>query len=311
MFTTFSLWAQNYSAPTGAGSSGTDNTSLGTSSGSAGSYNISVGKLSGDVVTGSNNSFFGTNAGKVNTSANSNVFIGSSSGLSTTTGGTNTFIGYRSGYSNVTGTGNVFIGNDAGYSETTSSKLYIDNSNTATPLIYGDFSANQVGINAKPTSTHALSVGGTLYSSGALYAPSLVINGIQVKGWSISGSNVYYNSGAVSIGTTNIPSGFQLAVGGKIITEEVVIKLQANWPDYVFEDDYKLPALAEVREYIRVNKHLPEIPPASEIKENGLSVGEMNVLLMKKIEELTLYVLSLEERIDKIQSNEKIESNEK
>ncbi|MBL1214650.1 MAG: hypothetical protein HND52_14950 [Ignavibacteriae bacterium] len=98
--------------------------------------------------------------------------------------------------------------------------------------------------------------------------------------------------GNVSIGTTD-PQGYKLAVAGDIIAEEVVVKLQANWPDYIFDDSYVLKDLIEVESYIKKNKHLPNIPSAKEVKENGLSVGEMQAKLLQKVEELTLYVIDL------------------
>lgn len=106
--------------------------------------------------------------------------------------------------------------------------------------------------------------------------------------------------GNVGIGT-NDPKGYKLAVAGKTITEEVVVKLQSTWPDYVFEQDYKLPSLSELEQYINTNKHLPEVPSAAEVKENGLSVGEMNAILLKKVEELTLYLIEQNKKIDQLQ----------
>jgi hypothetical protein len=100
------------------------------------------------------------------------------------------------------------------------------------------------------------------------------------------------NNGNVAIGTTD-PKGYKLAVAGKAIAEEIVVKLQSNWPDYVFEKDYNLRPLAEVEDYINQNKHLPEVPAAKEMEQNGINVGEMNLLLLKKVEELTLYVIEL------------------
>jgi hypothetical protein len=100
-----------------------------------------------DLTTGGYNTASGAYALYNNTTANNNVAVGTATLLNTTTGGSNTAIGQKSGYSNQTGSGNVFIGNEAGYNETGSNKLYIDNSNTSTPLIYGDFSTNAVTIN--------------------------------------------------------------------------------------------------------------------------------------------------------------------
>ncbi len=118
------------------------------------------------------------------------------------------------------------------------------------------------------------------------------------------GNDVIFNvnGGNVAIGTID-PKGYRLAVGGKAIAEEVVVKLQANWPDYVFEKNYNLPTLAEVETYINQNKHLPEVPAANEIEKNGIKLGEMNMLLLKKVEELTLYVLE-QNKMNQIQSDE-------
>ena len=103
--------------------------------------------------------------------------------------------------------------------------------------------------------------------------------------------------GHVGIGTTN-PGEFKLAVEGKVGAREINVTLSNPWPDYVFENEYKLMSLTELGRYIDENGHLPEIPTAKQIAESGLDVGEMNVLLLKKIEELTLYVLELKKEID-------------
>lgn len=95
--------------------------------------------------------------------------------------------------------------------------------------------------------------------------------------------------GNVGIGTA-APGSFKLAVEGKIGAREINV-LTGPWPDYVFEQNYSLPTLAELEAYIKVNKHLPEVPSASVVEENGVNLGEMNMLLLKKVEELTLYVI--------------------
>lgn len=101
--------------------------------------------------------------------------------------------------------------------------------------------------------------------------------------------------GAITIGTQNIPRGYKLAVKGKGIMEELKIQLAASWPDYVFENTYQLSPLAEVEAFIQTNGHLPGIPSAKNIEANdGVDIGEMQRLMMEKIEELTLYVIQLE-----------------
>ncbi len=115
------------------------------------------------------------------------------------------------------------------------------------------------------------------------------------------------NTGNVGIGTTDPKS--KLSVNGQIRSTEVKVLVDVNSvPDYVFEKNYKLRSLDETRQYIAEHKHLPEIQSAQEIGKNGLDLGEMNLKLLKKIEELTLYQIQLLEN-QRLQ-NEKIEKLE-
>jgi len=111
-------------------------------------------------------------------------------------------------------------------------------------------------------------------------------------------------SGSVGIATECVPGNAKLAVGGKILCEEVEVRLKGSncWADYVFENDYELRPLAEVEDYIEENKHLPGIPSTQELEENGLNVNEMLKLQMEKIEELTLYILEQEARISELEN---------
>ncbi len=103
----------------------------------------------------------------------------------------------------------------------------------------------------------------------------------------------------------------QMEVDGNIIAEEVKIQDVPNPPDFVFEDDYNLLSLNEVEDFINENGHLPDIPSASEMQENGVRIGELNMKLLQKIEELTLYVLEKEKQYqDVLERLERIESNE-
>jgi hypothetical protein len=103
------------------------------------------------------------------------------------------------------------------------------------------------------------------------------------------------SNGDVGIGTPSPDS--KLAVNGTIHTKEVRVDL-IGWPDYVFEPTYNLKPLAEIETYIKENKHLPEVPTAKEMEKNGVQLGEMNMLLLKKVEELTLYVIELKKEND-------------
>lgn len=109
-------------------------------------------------------------------------------------------------------------------------------------------------------------------------------------------------TGALRVGTTPTPSGYRLAVDGKVICTEVMVRLVSNWPDYVFSSNYKLRSIKELENFINMNNHLPGIPSAKNIETNGLSVGEMQKLQMEKIEELTLYIIELKKEIDKLKA---------
>ncbi|EJL62660.1 tail fiber protein [Flavobacterium sp. CF136] len=105
-------------------------------------------------------------------------------------------------------------------------------------------------------------------------------------------------NGNIAIGTDLNPADYKLAVGGKIIAEELKVQLQsAPWPDYVFRNDYKLPTLEEVEKQIQEKGHLINMPSATEVKENGFEVGEMTRIQQEKIEELTLYIIKLNQQL--------------
>lgn len=104
--------------------------------------------------------------------------------------------------------------------------------------------------------------------------------------------------GNVAIGTIN-PSGYKLAVSGNVIAEAVTVKLATNWPDYVFKQDYKLPTLTDIRKQIKQNGHLPGIPSAKDIQDNGINLGELNAKLLEKIEELTLHLIDQDKRLQR------------
>ncbi|MFN7013241.1 MAG: hypothetical protein ACK4ON_03110, partial [Bacteroidia bacterium] len=101
------------------------------------------------------------------------------------------------------------------------------------------------------------------------------------------------NDGSVGIGAVNTGS-FKLAVDGKVGAREFKVSLDNPWPDYVFESNYPLMPLENLNEFISKNKHLPGLPAAKEIEENnGYGLGEMQIKMLEKIEELTLYILQL------------------
>jgi hypothetical protein len=113
-------------------------------------------------------------------------------------------------------------------------------------------------------------------------------------------TRLYINgNGNVGIGTTTPRE--KLAVNGNIRAKEIKVET-ANWPDYVFKDGYELKSLAETEKYIKDNGHLPDIPKAEEAETEGIALGEMNKLLLKKIEELTLHAIEQQKRIKKLEA---------
>jgi hypothetical protein len=105
--------------------------------------------------------------------------------------------------------------------------------------------------------------------------------------------------GSVGIGTT-VTTGYMLAVAGKIHAEEVMVEYADDWYDFVFENNYQLPDLSELESFVKKNKHLPDVPSAKEVSENGINLGEMNGILLKKVEELTLYIIEQQKEIEKL-----------
>ncbi len=116
------------------------------------------------------------------------------------------------------------------------------------------------------------------------------------------------NNSTVGIGTTSTGS-HKLAVEGSIGAREVRVEPE-GWSDFVFEDDYKLRTLEEVEVYLSVNKHLPEIPSAKEVTENGINLGDMNAKLLQKIEELTLYMIAMNKRMKQLEKENSELKNE-
>jgi hypothetical protein len=108
------------------------------------------------------------------------------------------------------------------------------------------------------------------------------------------------NDGKIGIGT--ISPSEKLSVNGNISAKKIIVT-QSGWSDYVFDSDYKLRTLSSLETFIKQNKHLPEVLSAKEVEENGISVGDNQALLLKKIEELTMYVIALKKENEKQQKD--------
>ncbi|WP_422082005.1 hypothetical protein [Ulvibacterium sp.] len=107
------------------------------------------------------------------------------------------------------------------------------------------------------------------------------------------------SSGNIGMGTQD-PGAYRLAVNGNVRAKEV--RVETGWSDFVFEKDYDLPTLEEVETYIKERGHLKDIPSTEEVAENGILLGEMDSKLLQKIEELTLYIIDINKKVEQLQS---------
>ncbi|HEU4607631.1 MAG TPA: hypothetical protein VFS31_05940 [Chitinophagaceae bacterium] len=113
------------------------------------------------------------------------------------------------------------------------------------------------------------------------------------------------SNGNIGIGTAD-PGNYKLAVEGTIGARKVKVT-QTSWADFVFDSGYSVPALKDVEAYIHVNHHLPDMPGAAEVQDQGLDVGEMNKKLLQKIEELTLYLIEQQKMISALQAKDAVQ----
>jgi len=107
-------------------------------------------------------------------------------------------------------------------------------------------------------------------------------------------------NGDVGIGTATPKE--KLSVNGKIRAKEIKVEA-TNWPDYIFEEGYQKQSLTEIEQFIKENKHLPGVPTAKQVEQEGVELGEMNKILLKKIEELTLHLIEKEKKLDQINTD--------
>jgi len=195
------------------------------------------------------------------------------------------------------------------------------------------FFTGKVGVGTQAPG-YAMDVRGDIYTNGMLYVDGgdvLISRTTQPYGFilrpnttsyknlafAVTGGgnldNVLVNSnltqfnGNVGIGTASTYN-YALAVNGSAIFTKAVVKLYPNWPDYVFKKEYQLPSLDSVAAYIQRHQHLPEMPSADSVAKDGLDLGSNQAALLKKIEELTLYLIDQSKKLEK--QNEDLEKEQ-
>ena len=189
-----------------------------------------------------------------------------------------------------------------------------ESDNTETIVLDGEYNGPDGGARVvlstgDGTSTVGISAGGgdaTLSGGGILRLGPLDGANVVFDGNEILARNnaanapLYLNAsgGPVVIGTTQGATGYELSVDGQVICSELVVQEPGDWPDYVFAEGYELMPLNELETSIKENRHLPRIPSAAAVRQGGVSMGEMQARLLEKVEELTLYLLEQNRRIE-------------
>lgn len=192
--------------------------------------------------------------------------------------------------------GTAYIGFNASrdnaiFQQNSTWKVATDGANNGGGAIFGDLDGNLYLAGIPSTFNGTSGSGG----SNQLLTDAVVANNVALKVWA--------KGGTVQIGPRPCISHLdaRLAVDGKLVCKDFYVMAANHWPDYVFAPTYELPALNDVQKYYQTNSHLPDVPSAEEIKNKGINIGEMSAIQMQKIEELYLYVMKLNDRMEALQ----------
>ncbi len=260
--TNYGIYGSSVEGSTNYGVYGTSTSSASSPTG-IGTYGISIG---------SGTANYGLSGSAVGATTNYGVY-------GTAVGGTTNWAGYF--------LQNTFMGGAVGVGTTTIADCKFSVQQTGTTLATAKFLNTSKGPNI---SWVHFGTTGDWYIRSAANTGTIVLQDQNA-------------SAKVCIGGTQAATGYKLSVTGKIICEELKVLLTANWPDYVFESEYHLMPLNQLENYISENKHLPGVPSATEMEEKGgMEVGEMQTLLVKKLEEANLYILQLNSRLEELEA---------
>lgn len=215
--------------------------------------------------------------------------------------------------------GTLFINGNTGSSDGGTVELYGQGSSASSEVhligksikFYDYQGPNQWDLNMTINSMGDVGIG-TEYPSGRFHVVTKNNdqNHIAFQVTNSSGSNLLSvrDNGQIGInwdfntGTPGSNSDYKLAVNGGIISTFSRVQLSGEWQDYVFKDDYELMAISELKEFIDQNNHLPGIPTEEQVKQDGIDLGQMNQILLEKVEELTLYLILLQNQIDELKN---------
>jgi hypothetical protein len=280
------------SGAAGANSSNFLGERAGINSQSANTSNFLGYEAGGNAANAYNSNFLGKDAGNSATNANNSNFLGRGAGNGATNASFSNFLGSGAGANDGTGsmgTNNIVIGTNISLPGATVNAMNIGG------VLFGtDFHSNPYGTpSSVPIITGKIGIGTStpaekLDVMGSVYANDKIFIGTRGDG----------TAGNPALTPTQLGGNYKLFVNGSAIFTKAVVRLTSSWADYVFEPTYKLPTLSQVEAYITKHKHLEGVPSATEVKEKGIDLGDNQTILLKKVEELTLYMIELNKKVE-------------
>lgn len=312
--------------------SGANNVFLGFRAGEAnttGTSNLFIGSNAGlSNGGGQNNTFLGEASGYLNSTGSHNTFLGRSAGYNNSLGSYNIYVGRATGDGVPTGYANTFVGDAATsnvattqYSTAIGEGARVDCNSC---LVLGRVGVKTginvtapsalLHVNAASSATAGVRFQNLPTTTGTVFPVFVDANGNVMRSstaaareasesldrhWTLTADEhlINNNAGGIMIGSglSSTPAGYKLYVSEGILTErvKVAVKSTADWRDNVLQDDYKLRTVEEVESFIKENKHLPGVPSAQEMVENGNDLQKTDAVLLEKVEEMMLYIIEL------------------
>lgn len=288
----------------------------------SGSSNLFIGQSTSAVTGSTYNTFVGGQAGQSTTTGSYNTFYGYRAGFPNTTGAHNTFVGYEAGKLNTIGTDNVFIGYNAGRRNQRGQRNVIMGTNA--DVIDGQdntlLGANAVGLGAGLSNATAIGANARVLTSNALVLGNNVNVGIGtsapqnrleltagVDGRSgLRLTNLTAQSPASDAAVAKfltVTDQGDVTLAGRLSAQVMQVQptSERQWADYVFAPAYRLQPLSDVERYVQRHGHLPGIPSAGEMVNQGIDLTTLLATLVQKNEELTLHLIEQQKRIERLE----------
>ncbi|WP_288427084.1 hypothetical protein [uncultured Spirosoma sp.] len=241
----------------------------------------------------------GDSAGLSNT-ASANTFIGSKAGYNNSTGTNNTFLGYQAGQRVTTGSNNIIVGPMSGTAITDGSDNVLMGYNSQAED--GLHNATAIGSGSRVAVSNALILGNGVNVGIGTSAPATRLEVVSPQADQSGLRLTSLTTNSPSVLTTD--QFLTVNAQGDVVKARYQLRISdvSQWSDKVFSPTYQLRPLSAVANYVREQGHLPGVPSAEQVKTEGVDLVKMNSLLLEKVEELTLYGIDQQKRLDKQQS---------